>query len=700
MNNRLETALTYAGRGWRLVPQTRGKKPCLKDWPKLATSDEGQIREWAKKYPKANWAVMTGAESGLVVIDVDAEEKPEEDGRKSWQRLVAEHGEPETLTVATPSGGMHVYYRHPGGTVASKNAGKLAEYPGVEIKADGHRLVTLPGSIYVSGAEYRVLKDSELADLPEWILALTAERPKKTGTAYKVDAQAIHEGQRNAILASYAGSMRRRGMDADAIEAALQAENLKRCHPPLPEAAVSAIARSIGRYEPRPDLLDQDRFHNTDLGNADRFVYVHGANVRHVKEWGTWLLWDGRRWARDRSNVVYDLARGVIRAMYDAGHGIDDDKKRAEYMTYVAGCERRTRLDAMVVLAASDPTVAITPDCLDRHPFLLTVQNGTLDLRTGDLRSHAREDLITKLSPVTFDPSATCPRWDSFVAEIMSGDSELVAFLKTSTGYSLTGDTGEQCFFVPYGLGGNGKTTFLEVLIELAGDYGMHTPTETLMATRGDGIPNDIARLKGARFVAAIEAQEGRRLSESTIKALTGGDTITARFLHAEFFDFRPEFKLWLGVNHRPVIKDTSPAMWRRVQLIPFRYTVPEDKRDKNLKAALLAELPGILNWAMDGALTWQINGSLQSPAAVREATAEYRSEMDTIAAFLEDRCVIEPRASLSAKDLYAAYLDWCSENNEKAASQRTLGLKLKDRGFRNNRRRAGIVWDGLGMRA
>ena len=702
MTDRLKIALEHARQGWRLIPQTRAKTPPrgFTDWPRKATSDEETIRAWGKQYRQANFAVMTGAESGIVVVDVDADDDPAKDGRESWKRLTADHGDPGTFTVATPSGGLHLYFEHPGGTVPSLDAGKLPEYPGIEIKADGHRLVTLPGSFYKDGREYRVVQDGEFSELPPWILELTTTKRTVTheGEAYRIDIGTIHEGQRNQILASVAGKLRRQGREPEAIEAALQAENLKRCTPPLPESEVTAIARSIGRYEPAPDLLDVDRFHNTDLGNADRFVHVHGANVRYCKEWSTWLIWDGSRWARDRSNAIFNMARSVIRAMYEAGHEIEDDKKRAESMSYVAGCERRTRIEAMVALAASDPAIAITPDCLDCHPFLFNVANGTIDLKTGDLRPHSRQDLLTKRSRVAFDLAAKCPRWDSFMSEIMSGDDALIAFLKTAAGYSLTGDTSEQCFFVPYGLGGNGKTTLLEVIMELAGDYGMYTPTDTLMATRGDGIPNDIARLKGARFVAAIEAQEGRRLSESTIKALTGGDTITARFLHAEFFDFVPQFKLWMGVNHRPVIKDTSPAMWRRVQLIPFLYTVPEEKRDKNLKAELLAELPGILNWAIDGCLTWQIRGSLDSPSAVREATAEYRSEMDVIAAFLADRCILESSARLSARALYESYSQWCSESNERAVSQRTLGLKLKDRGFQNKHERDGWYWQGMGL--
>ena len=343
-------------------------------------------------------------------------------------------------------------------------------------------------------------------------------------------------------------------------------------------------------------------------------------------------------------------------------------------MEYVAGIEKRKgNIASFVWLAGTDEKISVLPDVFDINKILLNVENGTLDLRTGELREHRKDDLITKIAPVVYDKTAKCPKWDRFFCQIMQGDVDMMNFLKMAVGVSLTGMVQEQLFFILYGLGMNGKSTFLDVIMHLLGDYGLSTPVDTFLTKRNDQIPNDVARLKGARFVSAIETPEGRRLNESLIKAITGGDTITARFLHAEFFDFRPEFKLWIGTNHKPVVKDSSFAMWRRVRLVPFNFAVSEDEKNPNLKAELIEELPGILNWALDGCMAWQIKGSLETPTPVKEATEAYKSDMDIVNAFLSECCVFEPTAKLKAKVLYETYKNWCDENGEKIVTQTTL---------------------------
>ena len=322
----------------------------------------------------------------------------------------------------------------------------------------------------------------------------------------------------------------------------------------------------------------------------------------------------------------------------------------------------------------------------------MNVLNGTLDLRTGELRPHRREDLITKLAPVVYDHEARCPLFLAFLDRILAGNADLIAFVQRAVGYSLTGDVQERVLLILWGGGANGKSTLLETLRGMLGDYAMRTPTETLLVKREGAIPNDIARLKGARFVSASEADEGKRLAEAQIKEMTGGDTITARFMRAEFFDFRPEFKLWLATNHKPVIRGTDKAIWDRIRLVPFNVRIPEAEQDKGLGAKLRDELPGILAWAVEGCLAWQRDG-LGIAKDVQAATASYRDEMDVVAAFITDVCTVAPGARVQSRVLYEKYKRWCEENGERAVSQKALGEKLRERGLEPRKGSGGARW-------
>jgi len=263
----------------------------------------------------------------------------------------------------------------------------------------------------------------------------------------------------------------------------------------------------------------------------------------------------------------------------------------------------------------------------------------------------------------------------------MDGNKELIGFLQRAVGYSLTGDTSEQVLFILYGTGNNGKTTFLTTIGSLLGDYALQTPTETLLIKRNTTIPNDIARLKGARLVTAIEAEEGRRLAEALVKQMTGGDRLAARFLHAEWFEFTPAHKIFLGTNHKPVIRGTDLAIWRRIRLVPFSVVIPEEKRDKHFAQKLLPELPGILNWALQGCLTWQREG-LKTPREVQEATSAYKAEMDQLAGFLDDCCITRKGQRVRGNELYKAYREWCERNTERAISGTRFGRRLVERGI------------------
>jgi putative DNA primase/helicase len=355
----------------------------------------------------------------------------------------------------------------------------------------------------------------------------------------------------------------------------------------------------------------------------------------------------------------------------------------------------------MIRLATSEPGIPVLLEQLDADPWLFNVVNGTIDLRTGILRPARREDLITKLAPVIYDPDARCPTWERFLQQIMAGNTALITFLQRAIGYGLTGVTSEQVLLLLYGTGANGKSTFLEVLRALFGDYARQAEFATFLARTSDAVRNDLARLAGARFVTAVEAASGRRLDEALIKQLTGGDPITARFLYQEFFEFTPQFKLFLATNHKPVIRGTEHAIWRRIRLIPFEVTIPQAQQDRTLPDKLRAELPGILAWAVQGCLAWQRDG-LPMPTEVHQATETYREEMDTFGLFLADYCIVDPTdptRRATTGELFDAYLTWCRQNGEHFQLTKThFGMRLGERGLTPIRLGKERGWAGIAL--
>lgn len=431
-------------------------------------------------------------------------------------------------------------------------------------------------------------------------------------------------------------------------------------------------------------------FHTTDYGNAERLVAAHGSDLHYVHPWRRWYVWDGRRWAPDATAEVHRRAKAVARAIYHEAAEAEDREERDHLGKWAARSEESSRINAMITMAASEPGVPLLPDAFDTDPYLLTVLNGTIDLRTATIRAHGRDDLITKLVPAEYDPAAECPRWLAFLERILGGDEEMVGFLQRAVGYSLTGATSEQCLFFLYGEGANGKSTFLEMLRLLGGEYAMQADFTTFLdGPRADGPRNDIARMFGARLVTSSEVGEGKRLNESLVKSLTGGDTVAARFLYAEAFEFRPAFKLWLAANHRPVIRGTDDAIWRRIRLIPFTVQIPEGERDPFLVRQLTAELSGILAWAVEGCQRWLENG-LRPPAGVIQATTEYRQESDALGAFLEENCVIGVGEFVKASELYQAYVKWAEAQGHGRMSSTAFGRRLTDRGFPAEKRGSG----------
>lgn len=448
-----------------------------------------------------------------------------------------------------------------------------------------------------------------------------------------------------------------------------------------------------GKDEPLPaDILPF-----TDLGNSERFLKRHGEEVRFWSQRGKWLVWDERRWRVDKTDSIAEMAKDTVRAIAEEAKrdGLKTKQKNA-IRTWAKTSQNITRLGAMTRLSRSARPVVTSQ--LDQDPWALTCNNGTLDLQTGKLRAHCPDDLVTKLAPVDFDEDAECPRWLAFLEQIMGGDHDLITYLQRAIGYSLTGLTTEQCMFFLYGTGANGKSTFLNTVQAMLGDdFTRQMDFGDLDAGNVDQHPARFAKLVGARWVVATESEQGRRLAEVIVKQLTGGDRLSARFMRQDFFEFTPQFKLWLASNYKPIIRGTDEGIWRRIKLVPFTVTIPEAERDGELGDKLLEELPGIFAWAVQGCLAWQREG-LAAPGAVSKATASYRGEMDILQGFLSECCIVREDVRCGSKDLYEAYRKWCEASGEKAFGQRKLGLLLQDRGFARFRTKRMRGWEGLGL--
>lgn len=767
--NGVRAALAYAKQGFRVVPlygikeakgvcsctcgnhycKSPGKHPAIKAWVTNATTNELELLSFAQQWPYANWGIATGKLSGIIVLDIDGRNG----GYDSLAKLINDIGElPATKAVNTGSGqGTHLYYRYPLGVDIPKTV--LAEYPGIDFESDGGQVVA-PPSRHASGGFYEWQESSKatpLADLPPRLIdLLTAKRPKApptlsqqvtapremagrklTPNAYKWLGEALakahlygrnntaywlasqlrdddfSEAEASAYIIDFAERLGDADFDAD--EALTAAGNAYKA--PKREAAKSG-GQVYTMPKQKPDVTQAELapvadahkdYRLTEGGNAERFADTFRVISRFVPSWKSWLVYDGKRWQHDELQSTVTQAKQIVAQLFQEA-AIADDERRSALIKFAAKSDTAYGIKAMLTLAQNE--LAVTPNDLDRDLWLLNVANGTLDLRTGTLRAHDKDDLITKLAPVYYDPNAQCPNWLRFVNWTTNQRPALAAYLQKAFGYSLTGDVREQVLFLLHGIGANGKSTMVEVFRSLMGDYAESLPIDAIMQTKDGANNSAIARLKGVRFAYAAEPTEGARLNEGLVKQMTGNEVMTARFLYAEPFTFLPAFKLWLSANHAPVVRDSGKGMWRRIRRVPFDARLAEagespseqyPAKDELLKDRLLAELPGILNWALEGLGIWQADG-LGTPPEVVAATADYRDDMDTFAHFLADCCVVATGNQVRASELVAVYQTWCKDNNERPLAAKHLASALRDRGFTHYRDTRGILWLGLSL--
>jgi putative DNA primase/helicase len=397
-------------------------------------------------------------------------------------------------------------------------------------------------------------------------------------------------------------------------------------------------------------------FKLTDLGNSERLVERYGASLRYAPALG-WLGWDGCRWQRDDGSAER-LAKLTARSIWEEVAAAEPEQ-RTPLIRHAVQSEGAQRISAMLQLARSDRAIEVDPSTLDANAWSFNLCNGTLDLRQRVLLAHDPADRITRLAPIDYEPTAGCPRWEQFLDRVTGGDVELQRFLQKAVGYALTAVSYEHILFILWGAGRNGKSTFLETLRYVFGDYALNVGAETLAKSKrsAGGPSEDMARMAGVRFVTAAETEEGVHLAESLVKRLTGGDRVTARLPYARSsFEFDPYGKIFLSTNHKPVIRGTDEGIWARVRLIPFTVRIPESEKDTKLQEKLRCEASGILNWGLEGLALYLKEGHLNAPRAVANATAAYRSEMDTLRRFVAAQCVEGREQEVKSSQLYAAY--------------------------------------------
>lgn len=738
-----QAALEYGRSGWRVIPvwwledglcgcgnvhcQAPGKHPLVKLGRGMsgATSDTSVIDAWWTEWPRANIAVATGSLSGIVVVDLDTHTE-EVDGEVEFKAWAAALGfePPPTLQAQTGGGGRHLVYQAPPEPPHVRNATNWL--PGVDLRGEGGYVLVAP-STHASGQPYRWLNDLPIAELGPLLGPLRSARGtpgagKNGGGDHPVydyrEACRVGppRGTRDHFFNARAFELRKQ--DVDFLDAQRELRRLWELTEQPPgdefpwELVLSKLQRVWSEVEPEP-LPDYDPLaiaalplgaspegKDTDLGNAQRFVKLKEHTVRHTSQAG-WFRWDGRYWSHDHRGLIVEDATHVVDELYaEAAETVDADE-RDRRLRWAKKSESAGRIDAMLRLARGLPPIA--GDVLDFNPdpWLLNVQNGVLDLRTGDLLPHDPSLMISRISEVTYDPDARDPRWERYLKSVTNGDDELIAYLRRAAGYTLTADTSEEVFFIIYGPQASGKSTFIDALMTILGDMAMLTQADTLMHQRGNQAPKEeLAAMLDKRMVATIEIPDGGRFAEGLVKQMTGGDKIAARHLYKDRFEFQPVFKLWIATNHAPRAYDD--AIWRRIKRVPFPVTVPVGERDPRLKAELKVartELARtVMAWAVRGCLEWQAEG-LGTCAAVEADTAEYEVEQDKFGRFMDEEFILDPTATTTGRDIYERYTGWCALEGERPMTATAFSIKLRDRGFQKISGVRPISWAGIALR-
>lgn len=449
------------------------------------------------------------------------------------------------------------------------------------------------------------------------------------------------------------------------------------------EAELRAMDEEKRERERREALaLKCATFTSTDDGNAMRLIARYGEILRYDHTGERWLLWDGTRWSPDSVEKVMEIAKDTARAIPEEGRYLDESAAGARFK-WAAASLSSYRVAGLLTMARSDPRIAITGDVLDRDPYLLNTPDGTVDLKTGEIRSHRKEDMITKTTTARYVTGAACPLWEDHIRKVCRGDESLVAWLRVNLGYSLLGTNPEMLFYVAYGTGKNGKSVTFRTVRAILGEYAENPDPSTFMVHKYEKTTrDDLLQLRGARFAFSSETLQGRRLNEALIKNFTGGDPLKKRALYSRDVAFYLPVKVWMASNYRPRVRDQSPGFWERLRVVPFVHYFPEEDRDPEIEARLLMEAPGILQWLILGLLQYWADGIPPCPA-VDQAVADYRVEQagDT-GHWLYERCAEEAGARTSRKEALADIKAWAAAEGMEAPNAKDFTRDLEDRGF------------------
>lgn len=464
---------------------------------------------------------------------------------------------------------------------------------------------------------------------------------------------------------------------------------------------VSDLAISFFKGGDKFGIKTEVSYDMTDTGNAHRLYDKFGSKLHYSYNRKKWLFWDGKKWQLDESGEIKKLADEICEDLKKEAVLEQDEDKQKALFKFANKTASHANKEAMIKECQHLYDIPASPDDFDAYSDYFNCQNGIVNLRNGELIPHDANFMMTKISFAEYDVAHKKPKmWLKFLDDVTNNNKELQDYIQRCIGYSMSGSTQEQCVYFLYGMGNNGKSTFLDTLADLFGGYSANTQPETLMIHSklgGTGANSDIARLKSARFVTSEEPTEGVRLNEGLIKQLTGGSKITCRFLYGDEFEYTPEFKLWVATNHKPVIRGTDFGIWRRIKLIPFEVNIPDSKIDKNMKYKLRKEFPQILAWAVEGCLKWQADG-IKEPACVTEATQEYKQEMDLIAGFVEQCLVIDYDSTekIMASDLFSLYSKWAKQNNEWEMSSKKFFMEAKKRLPETGRSGKGVFYSSI----
>ena len=637
--------------------------------------------------------IVLGEASGLVRVDVDG---------PGGEEILAEFSNgdlPTTLefTSGRENGGRGLLYAVPPGLKLKTTTIRDEEKQELRFQANGAQTV-MPPSRHPDGAVYSWKEGRSPAELrpalmPAWLITRLQETEKPVHrNGFTVDSATLAAAQSRAraYIAKMPPAISGQGGHDQTFAVAcalilgfnlsieqafpLLQEYNDRCDPPWTEAELRHKLEDADRQPGERGYKLHDDAHLTDRGNAMRVVQRHGQDLRFCHPWKRWLCWDQQRWIPDVTAKTTWSIKETQRSLYkqvsarirELGDTDDPDKKielekQKSLLNHLLKWEDHRRITNCLDSMKSEPGIPILPADLNSDHFLFNAQNGTLDLRTGDVHAPRRTDFITKISPVQIDLEATCPTWDRFLDRIFAGNTALIEYLQRVVGYSLTGDVSEQCLWFFHGAGANGKSTFLGAILALFGDYGMQSVSELLMERRHDAHPTERADLFGKRFVCTIETEQGKRMAESLMKQMTGGDKMRARKMREDFFEFTPTHKLFLAANHKPVVKGTDHAVWRRIKMVPFSVTIPDHEKDKNLLSKLLSELPGILTRALTGCLAWRLYG-LNEPKSITDATAAYQADQDKLGEFLAECTAKISGTHIRAGALREAFINYCGE--------------------------------------